>query len=205
MTCPLCQTALNNKIDNYYFTCSKCDAYVKDKQYYISKNLEKERYQEHNNDVNDLAYQKFTAPITNAILEEYSPQHLGLDYGCGTGPVITKLLKDQNYNVHLFDPYFHPNTNYQKHQYDYIFSCEVFEHFYQPKLEIEKLLSLLKPNGLLLIKTHLYQSGIDFTNWYYRNDPTHVFIYTEKTIRFIAKKYQLKIEKLTERLVFLRK
>jgi SAM-dependent methyltransferase len=201
----LCNTTLNKMADEYYFICHECGAYLKDKKHYLDIHQEKERYQEHENDVEDIRYQKFTSPITDAILEQYTPKNLGLDYGCGTGPVIAKILTDNGFKVKLYDPYFYPDEEYLQHQYDYIYSCEVFEHFYHPKQEIEKLVGLLKSGGRLYIMTHLYQSDIDFKNWYYRNDPTHVFIYTEKTIHFIAKKYQLTIEKITDRLVIFKK
>lgn len=205
MNCTLCHTILNTMADEFYFICDTCGAYVKDRQFYISQNQEKARYEDHNNDVADIGYQKFTSPITEAILENHSKEELGLDYGCGTGPVISKKLLDKCYQVKLFDPYFYPDLDYLNHQYDYIFSCEVFEHFYEPKQELEKLLLLLKPNGKLYIMTHLYNDRTDFKNWYYRKDPTHVFIYTNKTIEFIVNYYNLKIEKLTDRLIILNK
>ena len=173
---------------------------MKDRQLFLSAKEEKERYLTHNNDVNDKNYQAFTSLITNEILTQFTPNHLGLDYGCGTGPVISSQLRKQDYNVNLYDPFFYPNKAYKNYTYDYIFSCEVFEHFYQPKKEISHLLSLLKPKGKLLIMTHLYHEQIDFSNWYYRNDPTHVFIYTKETMQFIAKEFQLKIEQVSERL-----
>lgn len=205
MKCTLCATKLHKTVDEYYHICNTCGAYVKDEKYYLNSREEKERYKEHENDVYDEGYQNFTSPITDAVLENHSAEQLGLDYGSGTGPVISKQLRNQGYQVTLYDPFFHPNEDYLNHRYDYIFSCEVFEHFYEPKQEIEKLLELLKPGGLLYIMTHLYSTDIDFENWYYRNDPTHVFIYTTKTIAFIAKKYQLDIEEMTDRLIVLRK
>lgn len=205
MLCTLCETHLVNSADEYYFICDTCGAYVKDKKYYITKEQEKDIYEEHNNDVHDVQYQNFTSPITNSILEEFTPKHLGLDYGCGTGPVISEQLIDKGYAVKLFDPYFYPDMDYSNHQFDYIFSCEVFEHFHQPKEEIGKLVGILKTKGRLYIMTHLCHSELDFKNWYYRNDPTHVFIYTVKTIEFIVKEYNLSVEKLTERLIILKK
>jgi SAM-dependent methyltransferase len=203
--CPLCETSLQHLIDAFYYHCQTCDAYVKDSAFYLDEHQEKERYEIHNNDVNDAGYQQFTSPITNYILEKYSPNQLGLDFGCGTGPVISKQLHDQHYRVKLYDPYFFTDESYLNFQYDYIFSCEVFEHFYHPKQEIEKLLRLLKTSGRLLIMTHLYDGVIAFPNWYYRKDPTHVFIYTSKTIAYIAKKHQLHIEFQNNRFVILQK
>jgi len=205
MKCTLCNTPLRNKVDKFYYVCSTCGAYVKDKKYYINASQEKCRYEEHNNDISNSDYQKFTAPITDIILEKFNSTHIGLDYGCGTGPVISEVLKNRGYNIKLYDPYFYPDGDYLNYSYDYIFSCEVFEHFCHPKQEIETLLSLLKPNGYLIIKTHLYDKKIDFSTWYYRNDRTHVFIYTQKTIHFIAKSFNLDLKVLDERVIVLKK
>jgi 2-polyprenyl-3-methyl-5-hydroxy-6-metoxy-1,4-benzoquinol methylase len=205
MHCTLCETPLENQIDDFYFRCSTCDAFVKNSEFYVNYQQEKERYEAHNNDINDVRYQQFTAPITNFILENYTPNKLGLDFGCGTGPVISRQLQKQDFNVKLYDPFFYPDKTYLNFQYDYIFSCEVFEHFYHPKLEIEKLLNNLKPFGKLLIMTHQYNGVIAFSKWYYRKDPTHVFIYTSKTFAYIAKKYQLSIEFQNNRFIILQK
>lgn len=205
MKCPLCTTQLEFKVDAFYFECSTCFALVKDAQFYISSEDEKIRYVSHNNDVEDVRYQNFTSPITNKILEHCKPTDLGLDYGCGTGPVITKMLQEKNYQIQLYDLYFYPSLDYLNYAYDYIFSCEVFEHFSNPNAEIKKLISLLKPNGLLLIMTHLYDETILFENWYYRNDPTHIFIYTHKTMEYIADQFELEIIELNNRFTFLKK
>lgn len=204
MNCTLCDTSLEKMADKYFYICQTCEAFVKHSKYYVNSKLEKERYEEHNNDVNDLRYQNFTSPITNAISENQTQNQLGLDYGCGTGPVISNQLAEKGFQVKLYDPYFWPDRAYIKHKYDYIFSCEVFEHFHNPKQEIESLIQLLKPNGRLYIMTHSYHSEIDFANWYYRKDPTHVFIYTKNTFEFIAKKFNLTIEKINERIVILK-
>lgn len=207
MNCTLCETLLKIKADNSYFICDVCGAYLKNQDLYLNDFQEKDVYNQHKNDVNDLRYQKFTSPITNFILENFDSKQLGLDYGCGNGPVISKVLQDKDYKIELYDPYFYPNENYLDYKYDYIFSCEVFEHFYQPKQEIEKLLSILNPNGSLLIMTHIYDSETDvnFKDWYYRKDPTHVFIYTKKTIQFIAKTYNLKAKIENNRMVIFQK
>lgn len=205
MNCPLCTTQLEFKVDAFYFECSTCFALVKDVKFYISNEEEKIRYESHNNNVEDVRYQNFTSPITNKILELFKPTDLGLDYGCGTGPVITKMLQEKNYQIQLYDPYFYPSLDYLNYAYDYIFSCEVFEHFSNPNAEIKKLISLLKPNGLLLIMTHLYDGKIPFENWYYRKDPTHIFIYTQKTMKYIADQFKLEIIEMTNRYTFLKK
>ena len=74
-------------------------------------------------------------------------------------------------------------------QYDFITASEVVEHFYSPQKEFDLLANQLKPNGLLALMTALYDDSIDFKNWYYRKDPTHVAFYSRATFNYLARKY----------------
>lgn len=205
MNCTLCHSLLTEKADDEYYICNICNAYLKPRHLYFSGEEEKSHYENHNNDVNDTGYQTFTAPVTNALLKYCSTEMIGLDYGCGKGPVITHQLKARGFSIDLYDPYFYPDTSYLNKQYDYIFSCEVFEHFYHPQKEINQLKSLLKQGGLLIVKTHLFNNQTDFKNWYYRKDKTHVFIYTFKTFEYIVRHFAFDVVVLTEKLIVLRK
>ena len=190
--CPLCDAkgrTLSEFDGRRYYSCPTCQAVYMDPEDYLSAADEKERYEEHNNDVHDPGYQKFVAPIVDAVLRDYGPEDIGLDYGCGTGPVITKLLRDAGYQINLYDPFF---ADYQKNldlNYDYIVCCEVAEHFHYPAKEFRKLYSLMKPGRSLYVKTVLYSDDIDFDSWYYKNDPTHVFFYSEETLEWIRKHF----------------
>ena len=53
--------------------------------------------------------------------------------------------------------------------------------------------------------TMLYNDQIDFNTWFYRKDPTHVFIYRKETFEYIAQKHKLEIVSLTNRFIALRK
>ena len=205
MICTLCGTQLINKKDTYYYDCAICKAIVKDEKYYLTADEEKARYETHNNDVNDIRYQNFTLPITNYVLNEFLPEHKGLDFGSGTGPVISSMLTKKGYHIVQYDPFFAPSQSSLSTTYDYIVSCEVVEHFHNPKMEINRLTSLLKTNGVLLIMTMLYNDQIDFNTWHYRNDATHVFIYRKETIEYIANEKGLEIVILTDRFIALRK
>jgi len=206
MKCPLCSSFLSQKIDKEYFDCGNCRALIKDPAFYIDAEQEKAFYELHNNDVHDEGYQNFTSPITNYVLTQYQPQDRGLDFGSGTGPVISKVLKDNGFNnVFQYDPFFCPNDEALNQTYDFIFSCEVVEHFHFPFDEYERLLNMLKSAGRLLIMTHPYDGKVPFENWYYRKDPTHVFIHRKETFEFIASNFEMQMEFQGERLVVLRK
>ncbi|NPD45593.1 MULTISPECIES: class I SAM-dependent methyltransferase [unclassified Lentimicrobium] len=205
MICTLCGSTLIHKIDTNYYDCDICKAILLDETHYLNADEEKAIYEAHINDVTDIRYQDFTSPITHFILENFLAAHKGLDFGSGTGPVISSELMKKGYDIVQYDPFFAPKENLLSHSYDYIASCEVFEHFYQPKKEIDRLVSLLNENGSLLIMTILYHEQISFRNWSYRKDPTHVFIYRKETIEYIADEYKLEIEVITDRFIALRK
>jgi len=155
--------------------------------HYPSTNNEKKRYLEHNNNVHDLGYQKFVNPIVNAVQKDFNNTTSGLDFGCGTGPVISKLLRDKNYSIATFDPFFDNNLNALKTTYNFIVCCEVIEHFHNPLKEFKLLKSLLKPKGKLYCMTDLFSANINFKNWYYKDDDTHVIFYHKNTFKWIEK------------------
>lgn len=205
MECTLCLTVLKNKIDNEYYDCPVCRGIIKDISLYPDEEEEKLRYLAHNNDINDPRYKVFTSPITSCILENFSPHQQGLDFGCGTGPVISKVLRDAGYQIFQYDPYFANYPENLMRTYDYIAACEVTEHFYAPHKEFKMLSGLLAPGGILAIMTLLYHDDLNFTTWYYRKDPTHVFIYRKETFDYISKAFGFSEYAIHNRLIILKK
>jgi len=129
--CPLCsgKKYIYYKFnERTYYQCEKCAGISLDESDHLSPEEEMKRYLEHNNDVKDIKYQNFVKPIILAICNDFSRHNKGLDYGAGTGPVITKILTDNSYNIKTYDPYFHNFPDYLKKKYDYIACCEVIEH-----------------------------------------------------------------------------
>lgn len=205
MDCPLCHTPLQKQLDPYYFDCHICRALVKHKSFYLSPEAERREYLLHENDVEDRRYQQFVSPITDFIFGHYGAGDAGLDFGCGTGPVISKLLLDRGFNIKQYDPFFAPDVSTLRGIYDYIVLCEVAEHFHRPDQEFRQLAAMLKHEGRLLMMTLLYQDDIDFVHWRYRQDDTHVFIYRRETIDFLGAAYSLYPELVTERFISLKK
>lgn len=207
MDCPLCFSRgdlFHSQPGREHLECTNCKGIFVEKEYFPDPEAEKEIYLTHNNDVSDPRYQKFVSPIVESVIENFNPQeHVGLDFGAGTGPVITKLLSDLKYRIFAYDPFFLPFPELLQRSYDFIACCEVIEHFQNPAKEFELLRSLLLPGGQLLCMTHIYHPGILFGNWYYKNDPTHVFIYQEQTFQYIREKYQFREVKITDRLISL--
>ncbi len=206
MNCILCNSGLSHILhiekEHRFYDCSNCGSIIRDKDTFPDSNFEKERYEIHQNDVNDLRYQKFVSPITQAVQNDFLPQGtLGLDFGAGTGPVITKVLSDKGYNLNLYDPFFHPDKSVLNQNYDYIVCCEVIEHFHKPHQEFQLLKSLLKPGGKLYCMTDIFREHLDFGSWYYKNDPTHVIFYTEKSLQWIQKQIGFNTIHIENRLI----
>lgn len=203
MVCPLCNSALKNSVDAVYYRCSCCDALVMDKAKHPDAEAEYAHYLTHNNDVEDPRYQAFVSPIVNYIVNNRQAEEQGLDFGSGSGPVISKLLTDQGYQIKQYDPFFANKPDLLKTTYDYIVCCEVIEHFYQPAVEFRRLRRLLQPAGVFVCMTSLYTPDIDFSQWRYRKDPTHTFIYTAATLAYIAANFGFAELKISGRLQLL--
>jgi len=203
-SCPLCKSPTVPFEKHKYFTCTECFGISMSPEFYPNPKQEEDRYKEHHNDVNDKGYQNFVSPITQSVLKNYSPHHKGLDFGAGTGPVVSKMLQDKDYTIALYDPFFHPYPELLTKSYDYIVCCEVAEHFFNPYKEFALLKSLLNKGGTLFCMTHMFSEKIDFKNWYYRNDITHVFIYREETFEWIREKFGFSSLRINNRLVELK-
>ena len=206
MKCSLCSSHLDKKVTSHFYLCVNCNSYVKDHNAFLDASLEEERYLTHNNDVYDPRYRDFTSPITQEILEDFDAHHLGLDYGCGTGPVIAQVLKENNFQVLLYDPFFEPIEENLTKKYNYIACCEVAEHFHFPNKEFQKLNRLLIKGGKLYLMTQLYEEQKSaFKDWYYIKDPTHVFIYTYESFEYIAHYFGFNVHFRSNRFVILEK
>jgi hypothetical protein len=188
-----------------FYQCTVCQSFFKDPSVYLDRETEKQRYELHENDVDDIHYQKFVQPIFDAVIQKYSNEYTGLDFGAGTGPVITKLLRDKGYSVALYDPFFHPQTSVLKTKYDFIVCCEVIEHFHSPSKEFQMLFKLLKPGGTLFCMSELIPNNQDFETWYYKNDPTHVIFYSEENLTWIKEHFGFSKVGIANRLISLYK
>ncbi len=202
-SCPLCSTLSEEYFKNSdtYYRCMECKGIFVDENNRVNQESEKLVYQQHENDIEDKGYQKFVSPITSAILKDFSQDSKGLDFGAGTGPVLSKVLRDNSYSIKQYDPFFHNYPELLEQKYDYIASCEVIEHFYNPYREFKLLKNISNPHAKLYFMTEVYDEGIDFASWYYKNDPTHVFFYSKDTFLWIKNEFEFTSLSIDKRLV----
>ena len=203
MPCPLCQHASAQALstsDKKYYKCPRCWLIYMDRAFHPDPKAEKERYEEHNNDLNDPGYVAFLHQVIDPALPYlHKDMHL-LDYGSGPNPVLSQLLKIQGFSCDNYDPFFCKVPLTKK--YDGIFCVETMEHFFEPQKEIERLTTLLTSGGFLFVMTLLWTDVKRFANWFYRPDLTHVCFYHARTFDFIAKKYGFIIKYTDRKRVF---
>lgn len=171
-----------------YYSCSDCGGVFLDPRDRLGQEEERARYLLHRNDVYDQGYRSFASPLVEAVAARQERGDKGLDFGAGPGPVASKMLEEMGYETRLYDPFFHDDPAALAASYDYIICSEVMEHFYDPAKEFALLRRRLVPGGRLYCMTEMLRDGVDFARWHYKEDPTHVFFYAERTLRWIAER-----------------
>ena len=186
--CRLCGEKTNPFFGDEYFHCENCKAISRKLTSLPDAITEKKRYDQHQNSPDD-GYEKFISPIINYVLKNISTEKTGLDFGSGPNSILANILGEKKYTLSKFDPFYETGSSVLNNTFDFIIACEVIEHFHYPQNEFKKLKEKLNQKGEILIMTHLYDFAINFENWYYKNDFTHVFFYTQETIEWIKKQY----------------
>lgn len=191
----LCHTNTSPQNAETYF-CSCCGLVFKNPTLHLSSEEDLKRYSTHQNNEHDQGYLDFLNRLA-IPLEEFVPKlkepFSALDFGCGPGPTLVLLLKKMGGQVENYDPLFFPNIELLERQYDVVTSTEVVEHFKNPKADWEQLVDRVKTGGVLAIMTQFYHSEIDYKTWWYKNDPTHIVFYQEKTLDYLAEVLGLSI------------
>lgn len=172
-----------------YHRCPTCGGIFLDPSLHPTHDEERDRYQKHQNDVDDPGYRAFVSPLVDAVCKDNGPDDPGLDFGCGKVPIVSFLLKERGYDVWSYDPFFKNDPDLLGRRYGYIASSEVIEHFHDPAKEFGLLRSILMEGGGLYCSTSIYSDSIDFNKWYYKEDPTHVFFYSARTMHWIKEAF----------------
>lgn len=185
---------LDNQMQCTYDMCEHCLFTYRQEQFHLTNVVEKERYSMHENNFESVGYVNMFKALINDFMKPLNISGKGLEYGSGPGPVLKVLLEELGNEMYDYDPYFNDNLAYLEHQYDFITSTEVFEHFSDPMKEIKHLDSLLKKGGYLVIMTSFrLESNERFLGWYYKRDDTHISFYGLKTFEVIAKRFNYKL------------
>lgn len=195
--CPLCESTSTGllykggKASGYrdFVHCTNCDLVFVPKSYFLDESAERERYLQHNNEVDDPDYRAFLARLYDELKPHLNAGSKGLDYGSGPGPALIAMMREDGFDVREYDPHFCPDESALNDTYDFVTCTETAEHFHDPKANFDLLHSILRPCGWLGLMTSMLDNWDEFPDWYYHHDPTHVCFYSPKTMRWIADQY----------------
>lgn len=192
-TCPLCSSTdgfLYSKDKNrIYIRCNICQLVFVPERFFISAEVEKARYDRHDNSPEAEGYIKFLHRLLDPLLETLDKNLYGLDFGSGPVPVFASLLEKEGHTVETYDIFYDNRPELLKNKYNFITVCEVIEHLHRPMDELSTLFKALKPDGLLAIMTQPPVPAERFSGWRYKNDPTHVLFFSDETFEWIAKTF----------------
>ncbi|HAL92996.1 MAG TPA: class I SAM-dependent methyltransferase [Verrucomicrobia bacterium] len=163
--------------------CGRCRLIFAEAAFLPSPETEKARYAKHRSGLDDAGYVAFLKQALAPALPVLSPDMRGLDYGCGHTPTLHLLLGEAGLRCENYDPFFFPE--WPAGTFDFLFATEVVEHFHHPAAEWPRMLSLLKPGGLLTVMTAPWEDLESFRTWGYASDETHVAFYHQKTLEWI--------------------
>ena len=172
-----------------YWRCETCEAVLVGRSKLPTGAEERAHYLTHQNDPQDPGYRRFLSRLADPLKERLEPASRGLDYGCGPGPGLAEMLREDGHQVAAYDPFFAPDRSMLAKRYDFIVCSEVVEHFHEPAREFALFDRLLKPGGWLGLMTCFRMEDSRFANWHYRRDPTHVVFYREETLRYLAARF----------------
>ena len=207
--CPLCG---ENAVEPYtadrlrtYWICSRCRLVFVPEKYHVSDAQEKARYDEHNNDPDDPGYRKFLSRLADPLCQKLPSGASGLDFGCGPGPALAAMLREQGFETAVYDKFYAADGRVLEKTYDFITATEVLEHLCQPGKDLNRLWQILRPGGIFGIMTKLVKDKAAFDNWHYKRDTTHVCFFSAETLLWLGDFLRAQVEFINSDVVLLYK
>ncbi|AEG00462.1 class I SAM-dependent methyltransferase [Methylomonas methanica] len=196
--CPLCFSRDTAEFfqdkQRSYLRCRQCRLVFVPPHQHLIPEAEKAIYDYHQNQTDDTGYRRFLSRLAEPLSSRLPARARGLDFGCGPGPLLAKMLREQGHTMRTFDLYYANQPEVLQSRYDFVTCTEVVEHFRQPKQEFQRLFGLLKPRGHLGIMTKLVIDADAFSRWHYKNDMTHISFFSEDTMQWLATNYQCRLD-----------
>jgi len=194
LNCHICnkktESFIDEKTNIKYYQCTNCEYVFKSPECHQDFSAQKERYNLHENDENDVGYQAYFKRFLDFTLPLVAQPKTALDFGCGRSSLLASLLEKEGISCDYYDPIYYPATLSDSKKYELIVSTEVFEHLHQPKEVFVSLLERLEEGGYLALQTQFHPNDSErFKKWYYHQDPTHIVFFTAHTFRVLCKEY----------------
>lgn len=185
--------------------CCECALIYVPSIFHLDATAERAEYDLHENHIDDPGYRKFLSRLVVPLQESIPPAARGLDYGCGPGPALVQMLLENGHRMARYDPFYALDSRVLEENYDFITATEVVEHMYHPGDELLRLWEMLVPGGVLGVMTKLALDRAAFSNWHYKNDPTHVCFFSRETWYWWGNKHNARVSIRGADVILLRK
>ena len=186
-----------------YYRCSSCCAVHVPHEFHLSSAEEKLEYDKHENHIDDEGYRRFLSRMANPIADAVAVGASGLDFGCGPGPALAAMLEAKGFSMSIYDKYYANDVQVLARKYDFICATEVVEHLQAPMQVVESLWGSLNAGGVLGVMTKRADNLEKFKSWHYKNDPTHIVFFHEKTFQWLANRLSASLRIISDDVVFL--
>ncbi len=189
----------------HYLRCPRCQLTFLSAGQLPDRAAEKAQYDLHENDPGDPGYRRFLDQLATPLGRHLHAGNQGLDFGCGPGPALARLLSERGFPTAAYDPIYADHSHLLQRQYDFVTCTEVLEHLHQPHREWQQFSRLVRPGGWLALMTRWLTDDQHFPHWHYRRDPTHVCFWKAETFRWLADQHGWQPVLLDNPLALLRK
>jgi hypothetical protein len=182
------------KYDVSYFSCPECGFLHTEKPYWLD-----EAYRHTLNDEDTSVLRRnwyFADIVSSLIFSLFNRKGRFIDFGGGHG-VLTRLMRDKGFDFYWHDP---NGENIFARGFEYnqstgpaeLLTCmECFEHFVDPRKEIETMLGI---SSNIFFSTQLLPSPVpepDAWDYYGLTHGQHIAFYSMKTLRHLARSFGL--------------
>jgi SAM-dependent methyltransferase len=195
-TCPLCGSTTETLFDDpekrLFLICPACTLVFVPEEYHISAEAERQRYALHDNVIINSGYVRFLTEVITAVSPYLNENSMVLDYGCGENAVLMQVLRNEGVACDAYDPLYSYPYPVEK-QYDVIILCEVIEHCRNLQELFQSLRMLLRPEGIVCIRTQCYRETAGISRWWYAQDVTHINFFLLHALETVARKLDRKV------------
>ena len=148
-------------------------------------------------------------PLSGEFLRKIGPDTTVLDVGCGSGQFLYRLKETtgcmvqgldlsenavqsarQTFNLDVFQGTI-DEAPFQDNFFDVITAWSYIEHVNNPHGVIQKMFTLLKPGGYLILKTPniaSFNARFFKEKWYHLDCPRHLFLFSPETLTAMLEK-----------------